>query len=405
MPDRAPSVLPRTLGLTLLVLYGLGVIIGAGIYVLIGTVVGAAGMAAPLSFVCAGVVAALTGLSYAELAARFPEAAGAPVYVRHAFGSDRLSQATGVALAAVLAIGAATIARGSAGYVHALLPDLPDGVFGALVVAVFTAIACLPVRESVGIAALITVVEVGGLLFIVVLGTPSLAQLPAHLAEMMPSGAPGWVGVASGAFLAFFAFIGFENFANMAEEAKDPARTLPRAILLSIALSTALYGAVAIVAVLAVPLDRLVAAPAPLLLIAEGAAPAAAWVFLPIALFAIANGVLIELLVLARLLFGMARRGWLPASLAIVSPRQQTPLRATMVGGAIVLALTALLDVSALARLTSGVTLLVFALVNAALWRLHRTAPDYAGIIRVPRWVPPVAMAANLLLAAMALVQ
>lgn len=405
LTDHDPPVLPRTLGLALLVLYGLGVIIGAGIYVLIGTVVAAAGMAAPLSFVGAGVVAALTGLSYAELSTRFPEAAGAPVYVRHGFGSDRLSQATGVALAAILAIGAATIARGSAGYVHALLPELPDGVFGALVVVAFTAIACLPVRESVGIAALITVVEVGGLLFVVAIGTPSLAALPAHFVEMMPTGATGWLGVASGAYLAFFAFIGFENFANMAEEAKNPARTLPRAILLSIALSTALYAAVAIVAVLAVPLDRLIAAHAPLLLLAEDAAPAAAWVFLPIALFAIANGVLIELLVLARLLFGMARRGWLPAGLAVVSRRQQSPMRATLVGGAIVLALTVLFDVSALARLTSAVTLLVFALVNAALWRLHRIAPDHAGTIRVPRWIPPVAMVANLMLAAMALVQ
>jgi amino acid transporter len=405
LPDRDQSVLPRTLGLPLLVLYGLGIIIGAGIYVLIGTVVAAAGMAAPLSFVFAGVVAALTGLSYAELSARFPEAAGAPVYVRHGFGSDRLSQLTGLGLAAILAIGAAAIARGSAGYVHAQLPLLPDAAFGAIVVVVFTAIACLPVRESVGLAALITVVEIGGLLFIVAIGIPSLADLPARVGDMAPAGAAGWVGVASGAFLAFFAFIGFENFANMAEEAKDPARTLPRAILLSIGLSTALYAAVAVVAVMVLPPDRLAAAPAPLLLLAEEEAPSIAWIFLPVALFAIANGVLIELLVLARLLFGMARRGWLPRPLVAVSARRRTPVRATLVGGVIVLALTVLLDVSALARLTSAVTLLVFALVNAALWRLHRMDPYRAGAIRVPRWIPPIAMAANLLLAAMALVQ
>lgn len=401
MSDRERPVLPRALGLPLLVLYGLGVIVGAGIYVLTGTVVAQAGMAAPLAFLLAGAVAALTGLSYAELAARFPEAAGAPVYVRHAFGSDRLSQATGIAVAAIIVVSTAAIARGSAGYAQALVAA-PEPLIGAAVVAAFTAIACLPVRQSVGLAAVITVVEIGGLLLLVGIGIPALADLPARAHEMVPDGAAGWRGVAVGGFLAFFAFIGFENFANMAEEAKDPDRTLPRAIILSIALSAALYAAVAVVAVLAVPVDRLASAPAPLMLIVEGEA-ALAWVFLPIALFAIANGVLIELLVLARLLFGMARRRWLPAPLAVLARRAQTPVRATIAGGVVVLVLTALLDVAELARLTSAITLLVFALVNAALWRLHRTTRP-AGTIRIPRWIPPVATAANLALAAMSLV-
>lgn len=403
MSDRDRPVLPRTLGLPLLVLYGLGVIIGAGIYVLIGTVVAQAGMAAPLAFVLAGAVAALTGLSYAELAARFPEAAGAPVYIRHAFGSDRLSQVAGLAVAAIIAISAAAIARGSAGYMHGLT-DLPEPLLGATVVAAFTGLACLPVRQSVGFAAAITVVEVGGLLLIVAVGLPGLADFPARAHEMIPAGIGGWSGVAVGGFLAFFAFIGFENFANMAEEAKDPGRTLPRAIILSVALSTALYAAIAIVAVLAVPIERLAAAPAPLMLIIDDAAPALAWVFLPMALLAIANGVLIELLVLARLLFGMARRGWMPAPLAIVAPRYQVPVRATAAGGAIVLLLTVLLDVADLASLTSAITLLVFALVNAALWRLHRTTAETTAI-RIPRWIPPVATVANLALAAMSLVR
>jgi APA family basic amino acid/polyamine antiporter len=405
VPSTQPEhpVLPRALGLPLLVLYGLGVIIGAGIYVLIGTVVAQAGMAAPLAFMLAGAVAALTGLSYAELSARFPEAAGAPVYVRHGFGSERLSQVAGLAVGAIIAVSTATIARGSAGYAQSFL-TLPDAVFAAIVVIAFTAVACLPVRQSVGVAAAITVVEVGGLLFLVAVGAPALAELPTRAHEMMPAGIAGWIGVSVGGFLAFFAFIGFENFANMAEEAKDPARNLPRAILLSIGLSTAAYIAVAVVAVLSVPVERLAAAPAPLMLVIRGAAPLAEWIFLPIALFAIANGVLIELLVLARLLFGMARRGWLPAPLATISPARETPIRATLVGGAVVLALTVLLDVAALARVTSAITLLVFALVNAALWRLHRTTPR-GGAIRIPRWVPPVATVANLVLAAMSLVQ
>lgn len=398
MTTTGGNTLPRSLGLPLLVLYGLGVIIGAGIYVLIGAVVARAGMAMPLSFVLAGGVAALTGLCYAELAARYPEAGGAPVYVQHAFGSVRLSQFTGIAVAAVIAVSAAAIARGSAGYSGAFIA-LPDAILSGATVAMFIGIACLRVRQSVGLAAIITAVEIGGLLFLLVAGAPALS--PARLGEILPADVSGWGRVASGAFLAFFAFIGFENFANMAEEAKDPARTLPRAIILSVALSTALYAAVATVAVLAVPVEQLVSSPAPLLLLAGSEGGTIQGLFLPIALLAVANGILVEILVLARLLFGMARRGWMPAGLAALSPRLQTPVRATLVGGFVVLVLTMLLDVTALARLTSTITLLLFALVTAALWRLHRDAPKAATAIRMPRWVPPLATFANVALAAM----
>src|SRR5690606_17430566 len=155
--------LRRVLGTPLLVFYGLGVIIGAGIYVLVGTVIGAAGAAAPWAFVLAGVLAGLTGLSYAELAVRFPEAAGAAAYVKEAFGSDRLSQLTGLAVAAVVVVSTASIARGSIGYVQVFLP-LPGSAIAGGIVLLFTAVACLGVRESVGMAATMTVIEVGGLL-------------------------------------------------------------------------------------------------------------------------------------------------------------------------------------------------------------------------------------------------
>jgi APA family basic amino acid/polyamine antiporter len=397
LSDRDRPVLPRTLGLPLLVLYGLGVIIGAGIYVLIGTVVAQAGMAAPLAFVLAGAVAALTGLSYAELAARFPEAAGAPVYIRHAFGSDRLSQVAGLAVAAIIAISAAAIARGSAGYMHGLT-DLPEPLLGATVVAAFTGLACLPVRQSVGFAAAITVVEVGGLLLIVAVGLPGLADFPARAHEMIPAGIGGWSGVAVGGFLAFFAFIGFENLANMAEEARAPERSLPRALLLSLAISTALYAAVAVVTVLAAPLAELAGSAAPLMLVAERASWFSADVFAAIALIAVANGVLIELVTLARLLYGMARRGWLPDTLGTVHPSTQTPVKATLCGGLIVFVLAVVLPFLSLVSLTNSITLLVFAMVNAALWRLQQVAPRQSGF-RVPRAIPPLAIILTLALA------
>jgi APA family basic amino acid/polyamine antiporter len=258
----APATLRRVLGTPLLVFYGLGVIIGAGIYVLVGSVVGAAGGAAPWSFLLAGVLAGLTGLSYAELAVRFPEAAGAAAYVKEAFGSDRLSQLTGLAVAAVVIVSTASIARGSVGYVQAFA-SWPDAAIAGGVVLLFTAVACLGVRDSVGLAAVMTITEIGGLLLVVAAGWPALQTMPGRIGELMPGTEPAaWAGVAVGAFLAFFAFIGFENLANMAEEARDPERSLPRAILVSLGLSSLLYAGVTVAAVLALPLAELVI-PAP----------------------------------------------------------------------------------------------------------------------------------------------
>src|SRR5262245_54601371 len=128
----------------MLVLYGLGVIIGAGIYVLVGTIAATAGSGAPWSFVLAGILAAMTGLSYAELAVRFPEAAGAAAYIKEAFGSDALSRLAGLAVAAVVIVSTASIARGSVGYLHLFLP-WSDVVIAGGLVAVFTGVACLGV--------------------------------------------------------------------------------------------------------------------------------------------------------------------------------------------------------------------------------------------------------------------
>jgi basic amino acid/polyamine antiporter, APA family len=389
--------LRRVLGTPMLVLYGLGVIIGAGIYVLVGAIVTTAGGAAPWSFVLAGILAAMTGLSYAELAVRFPEAAGAAAYVKEAFGSDKLSKFMGLAVAAVVIVSTASIARGSAGYLQAFA-QLPDAVIAGGLVALFTGVACLGVRESVGIAAAMTLIEIGGLLLVMVAGLPALLSAPDRISELVPTGGFGtWAGIAAGGFLAFFAFIGFENLANMAEEARAAERTLPRAILFSLGLSTLLYVVVTLVVVLALPIQELTSLAAPLLAVAAQADWFSPKAFAGIALLAIANGVLLELIMLGRLLYGMARRGWLPDRLAHVSLRFRTPIRATLLGGAITFLLTIALPFISLVSVTSTITLLVFAGVNVALWRLHRTQPRTVGF-RVPRLIPPLAALANVLL-------
>ncbi len=379
--------LRRVLGLPLLVGYGLGVIIGAGIYVLVGTVIAAAGPFAPLSFLLAGALAGLIAACYGELAARIPEAAGAAAYVKEAFGSDLLSRAVGLAVGAVVLVSTAALARGSAGYAR-LFVDLPAPAIAAALSIAATSAACIGVRQSVAIAGLMSLVEIGGLSLIVAAGwsdlpSPSAAwsAAPALFNSFDPA------GVLAGAFIAFFAYIGFENMANMTEETHDFERTMPRAMLISLALSTVLYLLVVVVAVNAQPIEG---QHTPLLAIGAKASWYSPSLFAAIALIAVSNGVLIEILMLSRLLYGMARRGWLPTWLIAVNARTATPVTATLAAGAGVLALAVGLDVEFLASAASAITLLIFATVAAALWRLQRLQPRRAGF-RAPLLVPPLA--------------
>lgn len=395
-PERRPA-LKRSLGFWPLTFYGLGTIIGAGIYVLVGEVAGRAGMGAPLAFVAAGVVAGLTGLSYAELVARHPEAAGETAYVEEAFNIKVLAQLTGVALIFVAIIAAASIAKGAAGYLEQYVP-LPRWAGAAIVVAIFTAVAAAGVSESVRVAVAMTLLEIAGLVFIVALASPALDALPARAGELIPHDLGGWAGVFAGMFVAFFAFIGFDSLANMAEETEEVARILPRAILAAVAISSLLYGLVALVSVFALSPADLSAHDAPLVAVLEKSGFAYSRHFAAVALIATANGVMIEIVLVARLAYGMARRHLLPEWFSAVHPRTRTPLRATLIGGAVILALVVAVPFSALVSATSTVTLAVFTLVNLSLMRLQMKDRRADLAIRAPRWTPPLAAATCLAL-------
>ncbi|MGE0650854.1 MAG: APC family permease [Alphaproteobacteria bacterium] len=389
-PPAAPATLRRVLGLWILVFYGLGSIVGAGIYVLIGAVAGVAGYGAPLAFVGAGVLAGLTGLSYAELSARYPEAAGAAAYVQEGFGRAWLSRLVGFAVVAVGLFLTGSLAHGVVGYLNEFLavPPLPAAL---AVVVLFTAIACVGVGQSLMLAAVMTAVEIGGLAIVAAVGAPALARLPEVAPLMVPGDVTAMLAVTSGIFLAFFAFLGFEDIVNMAEETRAPERTLPRAVLLSILFATVIYGVIAVVAVVAVPLGDLAASRAPLELIMGRAEWVPHGLLSVIALIAIPNGILITLVMLGRILYGMARRGWLPAALGVVNPWTRTPLRTTVIAGGLAVAFTASVDFIGLVTLTSAVNLCVFAVVNLALWRLHRSNPRPDLPIRAWPWCPPLA--------------
>jgi amino acid transporter len=372
--------LRRVLSFWALIFYGMGVIVGAGIYVALGAVMARAGPAAPVSFLLAGIVASMTGLCYAEFSGRFPEAAGAASYVGHGFRSDRLAMLVGAATTIAVAISAASIARGAIQYLAELLPLSVPVLTTGLVVG-FTAVAMIGVRESVGLAASNGALEILGLAAAAAAGLLSAPDY--SIAGMIPLDGPAWRGVVAGAFIAFFAFIGFETLANMAEEVKDPHRTVPRGIIGAIAASLVLYLIVAISAVLSDQGGR-----NPLLGLFQGNGKL---VFAAIGFLSVANGVLIEIVMLARLFYGMAGKGQLPRPLARVHPWTRTPLLATLAGGAIVLAAALLVPFEHLLVAANAVTLGIFFLVDVALWLVHRRETARPAGFSVPRWIPPVA--------------
>lgn len=384
MPE--PHTLVRSLGVRSLVLYGIGIIVGAGIYVLIGEVADAAGRATPTAFLLAGALAALTGLSYAELVARHPAAEGSVAFVQAAFGSPLLARIVGLAFATAGIVGAGSIALGGATYLDDYI-GLPDTVLAALAVTAFTALACLRVTESVRVAALLSAVEVGGLLVVIVAGLPAAAPQMA-IADLVPRSADALLGIGGGTFLAFFAYIGFEGMANMAEETIDANRTLPRAIVLAIGASAALYFAVSLVVMLALPLQEVAGSDNVLASVVQRYAPAWQPTFHAMALVATLNGVLIEIVIVSRLAFGMAQRGLVWRGFGTVHPRTRAPVRATLAAGTMIVVLVLGVPFENLVSWTSGLTLAVLAAVNASLWRLKITAPRADLARSVPLWIP-----------------
>jgi APA family basic amino acid/polyamine antiporter len=383
-----PPALKRRLGLPLLVLYGVGITIGAGIYVLIGAVAGHAGRYAPWSFLLAAITMIFTVGSYAELATRFPVSAGEAAYVRAAFKSRLASTLTGLMTILIGIVSSATVAIGAAGYIGQFV-GWPPGVIVVLVIAVLGAVASWGILESVLLASLFTLIEAGGLIAIVVIATYAGLPFGAALLPPPPLELAVLSGVAYASLLAFFAFIGFEDLANVVEEAKVPHRDIPRAMVLTLLISTALYLAVAAIAVTAVPVEQLAASNAPLSLVFRAVADISPLTISAIAIVATLNTILAQLTMAARVVYGMAKQGDLPSKLGHVHPKTATPLIAT---GLIVLATAALallVPFERLAESTSIATLVVFALVNLSLLRLrlgdvHHHAPH----VRVPLWVP-----------------
>ncbi len=382
-------VLKRTLGLPLLVLYGLGVTVGAGIYVLVGSAAGRAGVHAPIAFLVAAIVMAFTAASFAELAVRFPVSASEAAYVAAGLRSDRLALIVGLLVVSAGVISAAAISRGAAGYIGVLVPASPVVLVSVVVIAM-GAIAAWGITQAVGLAAIMTVIEIAGLLVIVVAGfwqQPQwLADLPLAV-EGLGTAAP-WPSIMAASLLAFFAFVGFEGVVNVAEEVKQPARTLPLAILITLTITTALYIVVVWVIIRAVPPAELAATAAPLSLAYERLTGASPVLISLIAIIATINGVIVQMIMASRVVYGLACQGNLPAWLGRVNAITHTPLAATILVVAITLTLAVAFPIDWLAEMTSRAMLVIFAFVNLALfalkWRGEPAPPGIAMPIAIP---------------------
>lgn len=385
-PANEPPRLLRSLTLTHAILYGLGVTIGAGIYVLVGVAAGRSGMHAPLAFLAAAIAMSFTAASFAELGTRMPVSASEAAYVDAAFNRRWLSLGMGLLVIAAAAISGATISAGSAGYIRVFL-DLPQFWVIAGVVAAMGAIACLATTQSVRFAGAMTLIEIGGLLLIVLAGFGQEGgQIFARLPELVPAlDDPGaWKSVGATTLLAVFAFIGFEHLVNISEEMKEPSHTLPRALFVTLAITSLLYIVVTWVALIAVPPDQLARSEAPLAMVFQRLTGLPITTMSAIAIVATLNGIVVHVIMIARVLYGIASKGDLPKMFASVSPITHTPLVATFTAIAAIMFLALAVPLDGLAAWASRGTLVIFAGINIALIRIKSREPTPSGAFRCP---------------------
>lgn len=382
--------LKRSLSLPVISFYGLGTIIGAGIYILIGKVGAEAGVHLPYAFLLASIIAVFTAFSYAELSSRFPQSAGDALYIYQAWKLRWLAQVVGILVAVTGIVSAATIANGFVGYLNIFI-QIPDTLAIIVLVIFLAGVACWGINQSAIMITFITLVEIGGLIFVLYAG--SSGTVVHDWSEIFSIPEQGAVsGIIIGGFLAFYAFIGFEDMVNVAEEVKNPRQNLPRAILIAIAASTLLYVVISVLAVRMMSTDALAASTAPLVDIVVNGGYSPTFIGI-ISLFAVINGALVQIIMASRLFYGMAQKNMAPKFLGRVNERTQTPILATILVALCILIFALWLPLVTLAKITSFIMLILFSLVNLSLIVI-KSKPVIAdeGIITYPTIIPVIGL-------------
>ncbi len=379
--------LKRVISLPLIIFYGLGNILGAGIYVLIGKVAGYGGYYSALAFFIASLVAAVSAFTYAELSSRYPKSAGEAVYIQKALKIAPLSLFIGLLIIFAGCVSSGAIALGFAGYTRVFI-DIPISLILLILISLLGAIACWGIRFSVGIASLITVIEIIGLIIIISVAWSPVTETQTTVENLPALDLVMMQGIFLGAFLAFYAYIGFEDMVNISEEVVNSEKNMPIAILAALVIATILYSLVAYVCVFAVDPAQLSQSDAPLALVYEEATGRKPVLITVISLFAVINGALIQIIMASRILYGVSRQGWLPEFLGAVNARTHTPVNATVICCALILVLSLWLPVETLARATSYLILIIFSLMNLSLIIIKLREQAATKHFAVPLWVP-----------------
>ncbi|MGW9438731.1 APC family permease [Streptomyces sp. NPDC055607] len=396
----SPPGLRRALTTPLLYFFILGDVLGAGVYVLVGQVAAASGGAVWVPLLVALVLALLTAASYAELVTKYPRAGGASHYATRAFG-PAVGFVAGFSMLAAGVVSVAALARGFAGDYLGAFVTLPVALVAVVFLVLLALVNARGIEESTRANAVATVVEVGGLVVVVVLGAWLVLRGEGDPGRLLRLGTPekgAAAAVLSGSVLAFYSFVGFETSVNVAEETRDPRRSYPRALFAALASAGAVYVLVGVAASVTVPTGVLASSSGPLLEVVREAGGVPLRLFSAVALVAVANGALLTGIMASRLAYGMARDGLLPAALTRVLPGRRTPWAAiaATTAPALLLALTG--SVATLASTLVLLLLVVFLIVNAAVLVL-RSDPGEPDHFRAPTVLPVLGAASCVLLA------
>jgi basic amino acid/polyamine antiporter, APA family len=392
--------LRRAIGPRLLLFLVIGDMLGTGIYALTGDVAGRVGGAAWLAFGGAFLVAMLTATSYLELVGKYPSAAGAALYSQRAFNSRFITFLVGFAVMCSALTSVAAASRAFSGYFQELAAA-PLVLLVPLFIVALAWINFRGIEESVKVNVVLTCIELLGLLIVIGVGSWALSQgigEPARALEFNMEGDPFSL-VMSGAALAFFAIIGFEDSVNMVEETQNPQRDFPRAFFVGISITGVTYMLVAFFTTALVPIDVLRETDQDLLEVVRAGAP---WfplmVFSVIAMTAVGNTSLINLMMSSRLLYGMAKERTIPRLFAAVHERRRTPWFAILCTTGIALALASWSGVRTLGGTTALLLLCVFAIVNLAVLLLRKRPVEHAHY-RAPTVCPVLGLVSCMYLA------
>jgi amino acid transporter len=390
----AEGRLRRAIGRNMLLVFVLGDVLGAGIYALVGEVGGRTGGAIWTAFAVALALAVFTAFAYAELVTKYPRAAGAALYTNKAFRRPFLTFMVAFAVMASGITSASTLARAFGGDYLSVFVDVPTVVAALAFIVGVALVNVRGIRESIRLNLGLTAIEVLGLLLVVVIAVAALADGTGDTGRAFEfkEGESVIGAMLGGAALAFYALIGFEDSVNVAEETEDPQRDYPRALFGGLLVAGVIYLLVSGLAAMVVPVDRLAGSSGPLLEV-TGTGPLAVddKVFAAIALFAVANGALINMIMASRLTYGLARQGLAPAALGRVHATRHTPYVAIAFTTVLAAVLICTGDLSDLADTTVLLLLAVFVLVNAAVLVLRRDRVPHAHF-RTPAAMPVVGL-------------